>query len=162
MRGVEDIVADMLVAIVLILISLFTIVMSLMMPIKGVTFLVAPGFFPIIVASMLMIFALVLLVRCIKQKKFKEKLNINWKSEGTKNLMFVIASIAVFLFILIPVVGFLPASWIFLVVFCLCMRETKPVSVFISSTVTVFLVWLVFFYLLKVPYPKYVLSVLFS
>lgn len=145
--------ADLIAGLVVSGIGIFSFIYGITMPYPA-TFTTSPGLLPMIIGVLTLLFGVMIVAAAVKAGGFAEKLkfHIDFGDAKTRRLLFVVAGIVVYLFVLIPLVGFLPASWIFLVGFTASFREVKFIVTLISSTVAVGLVWFIFFYLLKIPY----------
>ena len=147
--------ADFIAGLVVMAIGVFALIYGATSPYPA-TFITSPGLLPLIVGALVTLFGGMIVAGAVKAEHFKEsmkeKIKIDFRDEKIKRLLFVTAGIVVYLFVLMPLIGFLPASWVFLVAFTASFREVKLIVTIISSTVAVGLVWLVFFNLLKIPY----------
>ena len=119
----------------------------------------SPGFFPVIIGSLMLVCSILLFFRSIKGGALKE--NIDNLVKGAKGLinkdmgyaLIGIAFMALYIFVLLPFLGFIIASVIFLVGIMIYLKATsipKIIAIALSIVVVAFVVVEIVF---RVPLP---------
>lgn len=152
---------DFLASLVLMAISAFIMIESLhIFGDVNEAFYVSPGLLPLFLGLMLMLCAVILFIRCFRTERWSViRTNlVEWlvtfrKSQSTHNMMLGIVLMAVYVFVLIPVINFWIASFIFLFLFMFLFASVSIVTNIIIGLATPAFVYVLFQLIFQVPLP---------
>lgn len=156
--------ADVLFSIILIALGIYVLINSIKMPVTGLPgtveqeFYIAPGFFPTIIAIVLMIMGLILLINGIRSggmitKKDLENFIKFIKSQIFLKSIIMVTLIVIYTFLLIGRLPFFWATFIFLASSMLFLRATSWWKVIVISALSSLLITYCFGNLARIPLP---------
>jgi putative tricarboxylic transport membrane protein len=143
----------------LILGLLYILKISYNMPYYG-NFWASPGVFPIILCISLLCFSLWWFISAIKKLKLntntniKESIKYTFQINGEKKKLYVIISLTLlYVYVLIPLIKFIPSTLIFLIISTKTFTKVSWLKLVVISIIIVALIYIVFKYILNLPLP---------
>ena len=134
--------ADIIGGLIGILIGLYAIWEGSNMP-EDVVMKIGPSFFPTILATLLILFSLVLIANALRGKSKGEVTPLKLSDKGVqRGLITLIAAIA-FCVALDPI-GFIPTAIVFLAFMMWVMGNRKPLMMIVVPPLVTLTIWLIF------------------
>lgn len=118
---------------------------------------IGPGFFPTILASLLVLFSLVLMVNALRGKSKGTAEAFRWSDPGLRRGLTMVVAAFVFCVLLKPL-GFIPTAITFLMVMMWVFGNRKPRALLLAPLIVTGSVWLIFEKLLHLNLPQGVLA----
>lgn len=140
--------SNIFVSIIIILIGIATLIEVKMFP-QGQSNVVGPGFFPGIIAAILIILGIILFIQSIRIKK-DEDIKVNLFNSENK-LAYIIMGITLIYLIAINYIGFLISSIIYLTTLITLYGEKNKLKSLVASSIISSAIYFVFNILLNVP-----------
>ena len=140
--------SNIFVSIIIILIGIFTLIEVKSFP-QGQNNVVGPGFFPGIIATILIILGIILFIQSIRIKKDEDK-KVNLFNKENK-LAYIIMGITLIYLVAMNYIGFLISSIIYLTTLIILYGENNKIKSLIASTIISSAIYFVFSMLLNVP-----------
>lgn len=119
----------------------------------------SPGIFPVIIGSVMFLCSAMLLVRSLKGGAFKEniqKIIAGAKGLANKDTLFSVVGLAImalYIFILLPFLGFVIGSVIFMVGLMLYLKSGHIIKIILISTAVVAISYVVVQIIFRAPLP---------
>ncbi|WP_319237883.1 tripartite tricarboxylate transporter TctB family protein [uncultured Propionivibrio sp.] len=143
--------ADIIGGLIGILIGLYAIWEGANMP-EDVVMKIGPSFFPTILASLLIIFSLVLIVNALRGKSKGEVTPLKLSDKGVQRGLITLVAAIVFCISLDPI-GFIPTAIVFLAVMMWVMGNRKPLLMIVVPPLITLSIWLIFEKVLNLSMP---------
>lgn len=143
--------ADIIGGLIGILIGLYAIWEGTNMP-EDVVMKIGPSFFPTILASLLIIFSLVLIVNALRGKSKGEVTPLKLSDKGVQRGLITLVAAIVFCVALDPI-GFIPTAIVFLAFMMWVMGNRKPVLMIVVPPLITLTIWLIFEKVLNLSMP---------
>lgn len=140
--------SNIFVSIIIILIGIATLIEVKSFP-QGQNNVVGPGFFPGIIAAILIILGIILFIQSIRIKK-DEDIKVNLFNSENK-LAYIIMGITLIYLIAINYIGFLISSIIYLTTLITLYGEKNKLKSLVASSIISSAIYFVFNILLNVP-----------
>ncbi|MEC5386859.1 tripartite tricarboxylate transporter TctB family protein [Uliginosibacterium sp. H3] len=118
---------------------------------------IGPGFFPTILASMLLIFSLLLMLNALRGKSKGEVPPLRWSDPAVRRGLCLLVATAVFCLALKPI-GFIPCAIVFLFLMMLVLGNRKPRALLMAPLIVTGGIWLTFEKLLHLELPSGILA----
>lgn len=139
-----------------ILIGLYALWQALHMP-ADVVMKIGPGFFPGILAGLLILFSLILVINAFAGRSKGELTPLKLSDPGVRRGLITLLATIIFCVLLKPL-GFIPTSLAFLVLMAVVMGRRKPLTLIAAPAIITFSIWLIFEKLLQLSLPPGVLA----
>ena len=143
--------ADIIGGLIGILIGLYAIWEGTNMP-EDVVMKIGPSFFPTILASLLIIFSLVLIVNALRGKSKGEVTPLKLSDKGVQRGLITLVAAIVFCVALDPI-GFIPTAIVFLAFMMWVMGNRKPILMIVVPPLITLTIWLIFEKVLNLSMP---------
>ncbi|SDG85155.1 tripartite tricarboxylate transporter TctB family protein [Propionivibrio dicarboxylicus] len=143
--------ADIIGGLIGILIGLYAIWEGSNMP-EDVVMKIGPSFFPTILASLLIIFSLVLIVNALRGKSKGEVTPLKLSDKGVQRGLITLVAAIVFCIALDPI-GFIPTAIVFLACMMWVMGNRKPMLMIVVPPLITLSIWLIFEKVLNLSMP---------
>jgi len=118
---------------------------------------IGPGFFPTILAGLLVLFSLILMLNALRGRSKGSIEPLRWSDHGLRRGAVMVLATAVFCVALKPV-GFILTAIVFMLVMMLVLGNRKPVALVSAPLIVTAGVWLVFEKLLHLNLPQGLLA----
>lgn len=143
--------ADIIGGLIGILIGLYAIWEGTNMP-EDVVMKIGPSFFPTILASLLIIFSLVLIINALRGKSKGEVTPLRLSDKGVQRGLITLFAAIAFCIALDPI-GFIPTAIVFLAFMMWVMGNRKPVMMIVVPPMVTLTIWLIFEKVLNLSMP---------
>ena len=146
--------ADLITSIILIIFSVYVAIGSIKLMMNtlngGKDWFKSAGLFPLIISLLLALCAVLLLINAIKDgAKIDfftiEKIKALFVSREFKVALIVIGFLALYIFVLIPLLPYEVATFIYLLVFMVIFNEKKPKNIIISVVVSLVATFMLYY-----------------
>lgn len=142
-------------------ISLYVIFTSITFP-EDHVMKIGPGFFPLLLAILFLIFSIILILKEILSKKSKEEFDkFSFKDPGIIRSLITLGALIVYI-ILLPYLGFIIDTIILLVFLMLLMKYKKYLIIGVTSVGVSFAVFFIFEKLLNITLPMGFIEIFFN
>lgn len=148
--------ADIVGGCVGILIGAYALWVAQHMP-PDVVMKIGPGFFPSILAGILILFSLILILNALLGRSRGEVAPLKLSDPGVRRGLITLAAAFVFCVVLKPL-GFIPTSLLFLGVMAFVMGKRTPLALIAPPVIVTLSIWVVFEKLLQLSLPPGVLA----
>ena len=147
--------ADIVGGLIGILIGLYAIWEGSKMP-EDVVMKIGPSFFPNILASLLIIFSMILIVNAMRGRSKGEVTPLKLSDKGVQRGLITLVAAVAFCVVLDPV-GFIPTSIVFLAFMMWIMGNRKPLQIALAPPLITLTIWLIFEKVLNLSMPAGIL-----
>ena len=122
---------------------------------------IGPGFFPTILAALLIVFSLALIANALRGRSIGKAEPFRWSDPGVRRGAVMLVAAALFCLALKPL-GFIPISILFLLVMMLVFGNRKPLALLLAPLSVTAGIWVIFEKLLHLNLPQGVLASLLN
>ena len=143
---------DLLISLFWAVVSFFVFVDSLKVGI-GTFRSPGPGFFPFWLGVTLGLFAILLVIKNILEKRGEDKLTNLWKGLEWKRVIWVLTSLFIYI-ILLPLFGYIIMTFVLMTILFGIIERPKPWIILSSAIITVLASYFIFYVWFGVQAPK--------
>ena len=143
--------ADIIGGLIGILIGLYAIWEGAKMP-EDVVMKIGPSFFPNILATLLILFSVILIINALCGRSKGEVVPLKLSDKGVQRGLITLVAAILFCVALDPI-GFIPTAIVFLVFMMRVMGNRKPLQIAIVPPLVTLSIWLIFEKVLNLSMP---------